>query len=217
MLAGHEDRRRRRRRNLDPDRDFADFDITVPTIEWEGRPWTYRQRVLAAPPDSVLAEADLYGPRWAMVDAFNAANDIDAIEVDPADAWLGIVGVGTAYDSVREALSDLGLREADLLRAGIRILRVGMPYPLGADKVRRLADGVEQVLVVEDKIAFVETQLKDILYGRSDAPQVLGKRAADGRRLIPAGRRADRRPSDRTAAAGAEGPGRASPLPHRRR
>jgi indolepyruvate ferredoxin oxidoreductase len=167
-------------------RDFADFDITVPTIEWDGRPWAYRQRVLAAPPDSVLAEADLYGPRWAMVEAFNAANDIDAIEVDPADAWLGIVGVGTAYDSVRDALTELGLREADLLRAGIRILRVGMPYPLGAEKVRRLADGVEQVLVVEDKVSFVETQLKEILYGRSGAPQVLGKRAADGRRLIPA-------------------------------
>jgi indolepyruvate ferredoxin oxidoreductase len=166
-------------------RDFADFDITVPAIEWEGRRWAYRQRVLAAPPDSVLAEADLYGPRWAMVEAFNAANDIDAVEVDPAEAWLGIVAVGTAYDAVREALVDLGLSEADLVRAGIRIMRVGMPYPLGAEKIRRLAAGVELVLVVEDKTAFVETQVKDILYGKSAPPQVLGKRGADGRRLIP--------------------------------
>src|SRR5271167_1397601 len=167
------------------DRDFADFDIVVPAIEWDGRPWTYRQRVLAAPPDSVLAEADLYGPRWAMVETFNAANDIDAIEVDPATAWLGIVAVGTAYDSVREALVDLGLDEADLLRCGIRILRVGMPYPLGADKVVRLARDVEQVLVIEDKTAFVEIQVKDILYGRASAPDVLGKRDSQGDRLIP--------------------------------
>jgi indolepyruvate ferredoxin oxidoreductase len=167
------------------DRDFADFDIAVPTIEWDGRPWSYRQRVLAAPPDSVLAEADLYGPRWAMVEAFNAANDIDAIEVDPANAWLGIVAVGTAYDAVREALVDLGLDEADLLRCGVRILRVGMPYPLGADKVVRLARDTEQVLVVEDKTAFVETQVKDILYGRAGAPAVLGKRDANRRNLVP--------------------------------
>jgi indolepyruvate ferredoxin oxidoreductase len=167
------------------DRDFADFDITVPAIEWEGRPWTYRQRIAAAPPDSLLAEADLYGPRWSMVQAFNAANEIDAIEVNPAQAWLGIVAVGSAYDSVREALVDLGLSEADLLRAGIRILRVGMPYPLGAEKVRRLAAGVDHVLVVEDKTAFVESQVKDILYGQSAAPQVLGKRAANGQSLIP--------------------------------
>jgi indolepyruvate ferredoxin oxidoreductase len=166
------------------DRDFSDFDITVPALQWEGRPWSYRQRVLAAPPDSVLAEADLYGPRWAMVEAFNAANDIDRIEVDPADAWLGIVAVGSAYDALREALTTLGLGHRELCDKGIRILRVGMPYPLGPDKVRRLARGVEQVLVIEDKTAFVESQVKDALYGQW-APQVIGKRGHDGQRLIP--------------------------------
>ncbi|WP_199255988.1 indolepyruvate ferredoxin oxidoreductase family protein [Mycolicibacterium mengxianglii] len=168
------------------DRDFSDFTITVPTIEWEGRPWTYRQRVMAAPADSLLAEADLYGPRWATVEAFNAANPIDSIEIDPADARLGIVAVGTAYDSVRQALTDLGLAESDLLKAGIRIMRVGMPYPLGAGKVRQLAAGVEQVLAVEDKTAFVELQVKDVLYGQHRAPAVLGKRDLSGRPLIPA-------------------------------
>ena len=168
------------------DRDFAGFDITIPAIEWDGRPWSYRQRMCAAPTDSLLAEADLTGPRWTMVEAFNEANDIDRIEVDPVDAWLGVVAVGTAYDSLREALATLGLDETDLGRAGIRILRVGMPYPLGPDKVLRLARGVDQVLVIEEKTAFVETQVKAILYGRTTAPAVLGKRALDGRRLIPA-------------------------------
>jgi indolepyruvate ferredoxin oxidoreductase len=167
------------------DRDFADFDITVPTVEWDGRPWIYRQRLCAAPPDSLLAEADLYGPRWAMVRAFNAANEIDRIEVDPAQAWLGIVAVGTAYDTVRETLLELGVTDHDLTRNGIRILRVGMPYPLGPEIVSRLARGVEQVLVVEDKAAFVETQVKEILYGQSAAPQILGKRDAGGEILIP--------------------------------
>lgn len=166
------------------DRDFADFDITVPKLHWEGRPWTYRQRVLAAPPDSLFAEADLYGPRWAMVEEFNAANDIDRIEVDPPDAWLGIVAVGAAYDALREALTTLGLGYQRLCENGIRILRVGMPYPLGPEKVRRLAHGVERLLVIEDKTAFVETQVKDALYGPT-APQVIGKRGGDGRPLIP--------------------------------
>ncbi|BCQ07402.1 hypothetical protein JMUB5695_00823 [Mycobacterium heckeshornense] len=169
------------------DRDFADFDITAPSIDWEGRPWTYRQRVLAAPPDSVLAEADLYGPRWTMVEAFNAANEVDRIEVDSPHAWLAIIAVGTAYDAVREALTGLGLTETDVVRSGIRILRVGMPYPLGAEKVRRLVRGVERVLVVEDKTSFVELQVKDTLYGRRGAPEILGKRGRDGRVLIPPG------------------------------
>jgi indolepyruvate ferredoxin oxidoreductase len=167
------------------DRDFTDFDITVPAIEWDGRPWTYRQRLCAAPADSLIAEADLYGPRWTMVRAFNAANEIDRIEVDPAQAWLGVVAVGTAYDTVREALVQLGVTDQDLARSGIRILRVGMPYPLSPEIVSRLGRGVEQVLVVEDKSAFVETQVKEILYGQTHAPQVLGKHGAAGDILIP--------------------------------
>ncbi|MGH3637836.1 MAG: thiamine pyrophosphate-dependent enzyme, partial [Mycobacterium sp.] len=168
------------------DRDFSEFDIITPKVEWEGRPWTYHQRICAAPPDSLFAEADLYGPRWSMVRAFNAANSIDRIEVNPAQAWLGIVTVGTAYDTVRQALTELGLSDADLERVGIRILRIGMPYPVGAEIVSRLADRVTEVLVVEDKSAFVEMQVKEILYGRNAAPRVLGKYAADGKVLIPA-------------------------------
>jgi indolepyruvate ferredoxin oxidoreductase len=168
------------------DRDFTNFDIAIPQIEWEGKTWSYRQRILAAPPDSLLAEADLYGPRWKMVQAFSAVNEIDRLEVDTADAWLGIVAVGTAYDSVRQALQDLGLGEEDLTRSGIRILRVGMPYPLSAGTVRRLSDGVERVLVVEEKTAFVESQVKEILYGQESAPGVLGKRGDTGAPLVPA-------------------------------
>jgi len=42
------------------------------------------------------------------------------------------------------------------------------------------------VLVVEDKVGFVELQVKEALYGRSDAPEIFGKRGLAGRRLIPA-------------------------------
>ncbi|MDH6198384.1 indolepyruvate ferredoxin oxidoreductase [Mycobacterium frederiksbergense] len=168
------------------DRDFADLAIVTPELDWQGSPWRYQQRMMAAPPDSVLAEADLYGPRWAMVQAFNAANDIDRIEVDPADAWLGIVAVGSAYDAVRQALHELGLDEHDLLRSGIRILRVGLPYPLDQARVRRLARGVQTLLVVEDKTPFVELQVVQALYGGTDKPELLGKHDGQGRTLVPA-------------------------------
>ncbi|MGB3480626.1 MAG: indolepyruvate ferredoxin oxidoreductase family protein [Mycobacterium sp.] len=168
------------------DTDVSTQPITVPRIEWEGAPWAYRQRVMASPPDSVLAEADLYGPRWEMVRAFTDANDLDRIEIDPPQAWLGIVAVGSAHDAVRGALADLGLDDDALTRAGIRIMRVGMPYPLGRKKVRQLARGVETVLVVEDKLGFVETQVLEALYGSAAAPHVLGKRDRDGRPLVPA-------------------------------
>jgi indolepyruvate ferredoxin oxidoreductase len=168
------------------DEDFASLPLVVPALEWEGRPWTYTQRVFASPPDCLIAETDLVGPRWAGVQAFGAANPLDRIEIDPAAAWLGIAATGPAYDALRQALLDLGLDDEALGRVGIRLLRVGMPYPLGSELVRRFARDLETVLVVEEKEPFLELQVKDALYGTTNAPQVWGKRGDLGLSLVPA-------------------------------
>ncbi|MFD4353291.1 indolepyruvate ferredoxin oxidoreductase family protein [Nocardia sp. NPDC058518] len=163
----------------------ADLAVTVPEVQWEGKPFVYRQRPMAAPTDSVLAEADLYGPRWATVQAYGAANALDVIEVDPAEAKVGIAATGTTFDAVRQALLDLGVDEATMHQAGIRLLRIGMPYPLGTAALTEFARGLEQLIVVEDKTAFIETQVREILYGTPDAPRVLGKQDERGARLMP--------------------------------
>ncbi|MDO3645831.1 indolepyruvate ferredoxin oxidoreductase family protein [Nocardia mangyaensis] len=167
------------------DADVANLVVTVPEIQWEGTPFVYRQRPMAAPSDSVLAEADLYGPRWEMVHAYSAANALDVIEVNPAGAKLGIAATGTTFDALRQGLLDLGVDEAALHRAGIRLLRIGMPYPVGATAVTEFARGLDEIVVVEDKTAFIETQIREILYGTPDAPRILGKRDERGARLMP--------------------------------
>jgi indolepyruvate ferredoxin oxidoreductase len=169
------------------DRAFEDLEITVPELVWEGRPWTYQQRILAAPPDSLLAEEDLLGPRWAMVEAFGRANPLDVVEVDPEQAWLGIAAPGAQFDTMRQALRDLGVDDAGLHRAGVRLMRIGMPYPLGDGVLRHFARGLEELFVVEEKTAFVETQVRDLLYGTPEAPRVLGKRGRNGEPLVPPG------------------------------
>ncbi|MFD5809788.1 indolepyruvate ferredoxin oxidoreductase family protein [Rhodococcus aetherivorans] len=167
------------------DGSVADLRITVPEIDWEGKPFVYRQRPMAAPSDSVIAEADLYGPRWAMVHAYGKANGLDVVEVDPPHARIGLAATGTTFDALRQALLDLGVTDADLHRAGIRLLRIGMPYPIGPDLVREFASGLDQLVVVEDKTAFVETQIREILYGTDAPPRIVGKKDADGRPLMP--------------------------------
>ncbi|WP_433727344.1 indolepyruvate ferredoxin oxidoreductase family protein [Nocardia sp. CA-129566] len=162
----------------------GDIDITVPEIEWEGEPFTYLQRPMAAPTDSVIAEADLYGPRWELVKAYSTGNELDVIEVNPARAAVGIAATGTTFDAVRQALIDLGVDDDALLRAGVRLLRIGMPYPIAPERVRQFADGLERIVVVEDKTAFIETQIREILYGTADAPQIIGKRDAANRPLF---------------------------------
>jgi indolepyruvate ferredoxin oxidoreductase len=169
------------------DGNVADVDVVLPQVQWEGRPFVYRQRPMAAPSASLDAEADLYGPRTEVVRAYGAANGLDVIEVDPPHATIGIAATGTTFDSVRQALNDLGADDFALYRAGVRLLRIGMPTPLGPELVVSFAKGLEDVVVVEDKTAFVETQVREILYGRTGAPRIVGKKDAMGRMLIPAG------------------------------
>ncbi|HVL86024.1 MAG TPA: indolepyruvate ferredoxin oxidoreductase family protein [Pseudonocardia sp.] len=159
--------------------------ITVPELEWDGRPWAYRQYPMLVPPTSLEAEQQLYGPRWAMLRAFLAANPINAVEVDPPDAWLGVVAGGKAFGDVRQALRDLGLDDAGCARAGIRLLRLGMVHPLDRAGLRAFADGLTHVLVVEEKNAFVESAVRDALYGLPDAPLVVGSADAEGSPLVP--------------------------------
>ncbi len=164
----------------------VDVDIVVPQIHWEGGPFVYRQRPMGAPATCLDAEADLYGARAQVVRAYGAANGLDVIELDPPHATIGIAATGTTFDSVRQALADLGADDFALHEAGIRLLRIGMPTPLGPDTVGTFANGLEKLLVVEDKTAFVETQIREILYGRAGAPQIIGKKDVGGRLLIPA-------------------------------
>ncbi|MCU1599579.1 MAG: indolepyruvate ferredoxin oxidoreductase, partial [Frankiales bacterium] len=86
------------------DKDFQAVDIAVPSIEWNGRPWTYQQYLMKDPRDSVVAEAALVGPRWAAVEAFGAANPLDETTIDTPGARFGIVSTGTAYDATLQAL-----------------------------------------------------------------------------------------------------------------
>ncbi|MCW8378656.1 indolepyruvate ferredoxin oxidoreductase family protein [Streptomyces justiciae] len=158
---------------------------TVPDFEWEGLPWHFRQLGMPLMPYSARSEADLVGPRTAALARFTEEHPVDAVELDPEQAWLGIAAAGKIYDDTVQALADLGLDADGCARAGIRLLRIGMPWPLQPGPVHRLARGVETLLVVEEKTAFVETQIRNILYGGPDRPAVIGAQDAAGRPLVP--------------------------------
>lgn len=168
------------------DGDVSDLDITIPEVQWKGRPFSYKQRPMAVAADSIIpAETDLYGPRWSVVRAYGQANNLDVIEVNPTHGKIGIVATGTTFDAVRQALLDLGVDDEKLHRAGIRLMRIGMPYPVGTERVFEFAKGLDEIFVVEDKTAFVEAQVREILYGTPAAPKILGKCDENGRPLVP--------------------------------
>ncbi len=97
-----------------------------------------------------------------------------------------MVAAGHTFLDVLAALRRLGIDEADLAASPVRLLRVGMPWPLEETTVREFADGLEEILVVEEKRSFLEAAIRDVLYGGPVQPAVTGKRDADGSELLPA-------------------------------
>lgn len=139
-------------------------------------------------PDPPLeAEARLHGPKMRAVAAFARANPIDRIVLDAPGPRFGIVTTGKAYLDVRQALADLGLNDEQCKTLGLRIYKVGLTWPLEVEGARRFADGLTDILVVEEKQGFIEHQLVQALYNMDAGhrPSIVGKRNEAGAPLLP--------------------------------
>ena len=119
--------------------------------------------------------------------AFARANRLDKIVIDAPRPRLGIVTTGKSYLDVRQALDDLGIDDALAAEIGIRLYKVAMPWPLEPEGVRGFAEGLEEILVVEEKRALIENQLKEQLYNWDPAvrPRVIGKFDEAGEWILP--------------------------------
>ena len=157
----------------------------LPEIEWRGRPYSHVPNGNLLAPASLDMEETLTGIRTDLALAYARENGVNRIE-GARDAWLGIVAAGKPYYDLLHALRALGLDERALERAGIRLLKLGMIWPLEPRVVRDFARGLDEILVAEEKGPFIETHLKEALYGMPDAPRIVGKRDERGEPLLPA-------------------------------
>jgi indolepyruvate ferredoxin oxidoreductase len=119
--------------------------------------------------------------------AFARANKLDRVVIDSPKPRFGIVTTGKSYLDVRQALEDLGIDDAFAAELGIRVYKVGMSWPLEREGMRHFAEGLEEILVVEEKRAVIENQLKEQLYNwREDVrPRVVGKFDEERNWILP--------------------------------
>lgn len=122
--------------------------------------------------------------RLPAAQAFARANGLDPIVRDSNTPRFGIAASGKGYLHVLDALRLLEISDAEAASLGLRIWKVGMAWPLDAVMARTFARDLETVLVVEERRALVEPQLRDALYNLPLRPQVLGKTGRDGRPLV---------------------------------
>src|SRR4051794_26320606 len=139
-------------------------------------------------PDPPLdQEARLHRYKIPAAVAFARANRLDRIVIGPPQARFGIVTTGKSYLDVRQALEELGIGEEEAASLGLRLYKVVMPWPLEPEGVRHFADGLAEVLVIEEKRAVIETQIKEQLYNwpADRRPRVFGKFDESGEWALP--------------------------------
>ncbi|MFN0026348.1 MAG: indolepyruvate ferredoxin oxidoreductase family protein [Acidimicrobiales bacterium] len=158
----------------------------MPTFLYRGQQYQAQVSGKVGPPMTTDMERELYEARLQVARLYGVENNLNAITHDAPDAWIGLLASGRVYHEVLEALHTLGLSEADLTGLGIRLIQIGMMYPLDATVMRRLTAGLAEVMVVEEKRNFLELHLKEALYGVTDAPLITGKHDPSGIALVPA-------------------------------
>jgi indolepyruvate ferredoxin oxidoreductase len=131
-------------------------------------------------------ERDLVTNRLRIAREYARLNGLNRVVGRGPGDVLGVVAAGHTFLDVLAALRRLGIGEDSLAASPVRLLRVGMPWPLEETTVREFADGLKEILVVEEKRSFLEAAIRDVLYGGPVQPAVTGKRDADGSELVPA-------------------------------
>jgi indolepyruvate ferredoxin oxidoreductase len=139
------------------------------------------------PRDGFLEQEErLHRYKRAAVQAFTRANGLDRLVLDGGTTpRIGVVSTGKSYLDVRQALQDLGLDEAGAAAHGLRLYKVGVTWPLEPQGIIDFADGLDLVMVIEEKRGLIEGQMREILYGRPDAPRIIGKQDEAGALLFP--------------------------------
>lgn len=164
----------------------GDVEPVLPELGIDGRPFEKRTDFSFFPGRTVEIERQLYSERHEAVRAYAVANGLDRVEVSTGRDRVGIVTAGKSFADTRQALTDMGIGDRELQEAGIRVLRLAMTYPIDRSVVREFGEGLEEIIVIEEKRGVIEGQVKEALFTRNRPVTVVGKLDEQERPLFPA-------------------------------
>src|SRR5947209_4139299 len=118
--------------------------------------------------------------------AFARANKVNRITMDSPNARYGIMASGKSYEDIRQALRELGITPEVAAKIGLRLYKIGMPWPLEPEGVRQFAVGLEEIFIVEERREIVENQVKQELFSWRDdvRPRIVGKMDEHDKRFL---------------------------------
>ncbi|GAB3896829.1 hypothetical protein GCM10027612_52000 [Microbispora bryophytorum subsp. camponoti] len=124
--------------------------------------------------------------RLGLAREYARTHGLNRVTHDAPRATTGVLASGTSYAVVLRALADLGLDEVAMDHLGLRLIRLAMPFPLAYDDLAAMTAGLDRVLVVEDKVPFLEGHLKQALYDTGQRPDVIGRELLTARGTVGA-------------------------------
>jgi indolepyruvate ferredoxin oxidoreductase len=137
--------------------------------------------------DGILdMEARLHDYKRDAMLAFVHANKLNRIITSGGrNPKIGIITVGKSYLDVRQAFDELGIDEVKCNDLGIRLFKIGCPWPISRAELKAFAEGLDLIICVEEKRSLIEVQVREELYGTANQPVVIGKRDEQDNWLFP--------------------------------
>ena len=162
------------------------LNFVTPDLEFDGKLFTPNMNLgMNVRVEALEMEQSLYTRRLEVVKRYARANNLNNVVFPNPDAWIGILTAGKTYNDLNQAFLEMGLDDAALRRYGIRILKMGMLFPMEPSIVREFAQGLEEIFVIEEKRPFLEMFAKQVLYGMANAPRIVGKFDEEEKELLP--------------------------------
>jgi indolepyruvate ferredoxin oxidoreductase len=129
------------------------------------------------PDDRMLQDSRLQNHKGYAALAFARANGFNRVTLASPNARFGIVASGKSYEETRQAIHELGLTDEQAAQLGVSIYKVGMPWPLEPQGIREFSEGLEEILIVEERREMIENQIKQQLFNWAthERPRIIGK------------------------------------------
>ncbi len=168
------------------DTSLESFNIIIPSEEFLGQYADSVRNILYkdSPRDQ---DYRLQRIKGFAAQSFGRVNKVDQTVWKGPNTKIGIITSGKSYSDVREALRWLDIDEERAKDLGVGLYKVGMPWPLEPEGIREFCEGLDHILVVEEKRELIEHQIKWQLYNWKEKvrPVVVGKQDESGNWLLP--------------------------------
>ena len=122
----------------------------------------------------IAQEARMIDHKRFAAEAFAHANGIDRRVMGKPGAKIGFVAAGKNWLDLTHALSLLGIDAAEAERLGLTTYKIGQTFPMDMKGFHDWAEGLDLIVVVEEKRKLIEVQIKEAIFDDRRGRRVYG-------------------------------------------